>query len=136
MVILNRVFVCMSKKKLICGVGINDLPYTKINRVELPRERGGKRKRKIVWECPYYKRWVNMIYRCYSGVHIPYKSCIVSQPWLTFSNFRKWMVTQDWEGSTLDSFSENGTMYPHYGYLSIEDIQVLYASTLKLVEEV
>tara|TARA_R110000824_G_scaffold126388_1_gene285928 strand:+ start:187 stop:615 length:429 start_codon:yes stop_codon:yes gene_type:complete len=31
-----------------------------------------------------------------------YKGCSVAEEWLTFSNFRKWMVEQDWKGKHLD----------------------------------
>lgn len=89
----------MSRSKyLICGVAYNDATYvvTKNTKVD------GKFKR--IWTCPYYSVWFNMIHRCYSkGVgHKNYLNCIVCDEWLTFSNFKSWMETQDWEGKQLD----------------------------------
>ena len=47
-----------------------------------------------------------MIGRCYSvkiQEHQPtYKGCTVSEDWLVFTNFRDWMMAQDWEGNQLD----------------------------------
>lgn len=81
--------------KLILGVGINDANY-----VVEPRY-GGVR---IV--CPYYKSWSSILTRCYSEKYQKrkptYKGCSVTEEWLTFSNFRSWMITQDWEGKHLD----------------------------------
>ena len=78
----------MSKvKKLICGVGFNDIYQTSNN-------------------CLYYTKWHGMIRRCYSKEsetkNPTYKDCYVCDEWLTFSNFKSWMETQDWEGRVLD----------------------------------
>lgn len=86
----------MSKKnKLVCGVGINDADYIVQPLIE------GK-----VVICPYYKKWVSMLSRCYSDKYQQkyptYIDCIVCESWKTFSNFRKWMETQEWEGKDLD----------------------------------
>ena len=66
----------------------------------------GKRKQKLVWVCPYYRAWTDMLVRCYSTKfqykYPTYKGCGVSEVWLTFSNFKNWMITQDWEGKCLD----------------------------------
>lgn len=47
-----------------------------------------------------------MLQRCYDTKfhkHRPtYRGCIVCEEWLTFSNFKKWMEKQDWEGKQLD----------------------------------
>lgn len=47
-----------------------------------------------------------MLERCYSiklqERYPTYRGCTVSKEWLTFSNFRAWMVTQDFEGKQLD----------------------------------
>lgn len=78
-------------KKLIQGVGINDAGY---------QVRNGKSL------CPYYRRWADMIKRCYSDKfkqsRPTYEGCIVCSEWLTFSNFKLWMEKQDWEGKALD----------------------------------
>lgn len=59
-----------------------------------------------VVNCPFYTRWSNLLQRCHSEVwhnkHPNYKGCTVCDEWLTFSNFKRWMETQDWEGKQLD----------------------------------
>ena len=49
---------------------------------------------------------MSMLKRCYSENSLTtnptYKGCSVCDEWLTFSNFRRWMETQDWEGKALD----------------------------------
>ena len=78
-------------KKLIQGVGINDADY---------KIRKGKSL------CPYYRRWTDMIKRCYSDKfkqsRPTYEGCTVCSEWLTFSNFKSWMEKQDWKGKALD----------------------------------
>lgn len=87
-------------KKLVHSVGINDANYktSKYERIE--------GKQKLMWRCPFYTKWVSMIQRCYSVKHqerLPtYKGCVVVEDWKTFSNFRSWMINQDWEGNDLD----------------------------------
>lgn len=89
-----------NKNKLVFGVGINDSDY-KISRSE--KINGIT---KIVWSCPFYKRWAKILERCYSSKWLAkypfYTGCSVSQEWLTFSNFKAWMEQQDWEGKQLD----------------------------------
>ena len=79
----------------IYGVALNDADYIvtpTINNVQV--------------ECPFYRRWRSMITRCYSAKYQKrqptYKGCTVCDEWLTFSNFKSWMETQDWEGKCLD----------------------------------
>lgn len=95
----------MKPKKLVHGVGINDADYV-TEKKETVGYVDGKQKRKKVWACPYYETWRDMLTRCYSakwqGRNQTYKGCTVSEEWLTFSNFRKWMIVQDWEGLQLD----------------------------------
>ena len=94
----------MNIKKLVCGVGINDADYVvkKWETIEVD----GKMKKTLVWVCPFYRTWHSMLERCYSAKtqdkHPTYKGCTVSEEWKTFSNFRAWMVIQDWEGKQLD----------------------------------
>ncbi len=82
--------------KLVCGVGVNDADY-KVHKYE-----NGK----TVWRCPFYKRWECMLNRAYSPKchqrYPTYKDVTVCKEWHTFSNFREWMITQDWEGKELD----------------------------------
>lgn len=89
------------KDKIIYGVGINDAAYpTRI------RKSIGYKKQKLIWSCPFYATWQNMLLRCYDMKYQErqptYKGCFVCEEWLTFSKFRDWMETQDWEGKQLD----------------------------------
>lgn len=96
----------MSKReKLIYGVGVNDAGYvTKI--VETITCIDGKQKYRVVWRCPIYQTWENMLQRSYSSnyqIQRPtYIGCTVTEEWHRFSTFKKWMEKQDWEGKTLD----------------------------------
>lgn len=78
-------------KKTIYGVGTNDANYLVVNK--------GVR-------CPYYKKWSSMLERCFSKSlhkkHPTYIGCTVCNEWLLFSNFRSWMMKQEWVGMELD----------------------------------
>lgn len=85
---------------LVYGVGLNDAnyqvyEYSIINGVKT-----------AVWQCPFYRRWVAMLRRSYSKHYHKsrgsYDGCVVCEEWKTFSNFKKWMEIQDWEGKALD----------------------------------
>ena len=95
----------MNTKKLVYGVGINNADYV-IKKNEVIGYIDGKRKLRLVWVCPYYRAWGDMLKRCYSSKlqekQPTYKGCSVSSEWHTFSNFRAWMKKQDWEGMQLD----------------------------------
>ena len=95
----------IKKKATVYGVGINDADYA-VKKMETIGYVNGKRKQRLVWECPFYRVWKSMLERCYSDKaqdkHPTYKGCSVSEEWNTFSNFRGWMVEQDWEGKQLD----------------------------------
>ena len=95
----------MKPKKLVCGVGVNDADYAVLKREEAGYV-DGKRKRKLVWGCDYYSRWSAMLRRCYDAKYQErkptYAGCTVSNDWLTFTNFKNWMMGQDWEGNHLD----------------------------------
>ena len=95
----------MKTKKLVFGVGVNDADYA----VRKYKEIGcvdGKRKQKLVWECPFYRVWNHMLARCYSTKcqekRPTYKNCTVYDEWLVFTNFKSWMMAQDWEGLQID----------------------------------
>jgi len=85
----------LAKRKAIYGVAINDSKYQVIKRIN------GK-----VTTCPYYGKWQSMIERCYSELKLKkspaYVGCTVCDEWLLFSNFKKWMVKQDWENKHID----------------------------------
>lgn len=82
-------------RKSLCGVGINDAWYMVCPKID------GK---KVM--CPFYRTWSDMLRRCYDSnyhaKHPTYIGCTVCEEWLTFSNFKAWMKTQDWEGKALD----------------------------------
>lgn len=71
---------------MVYGVGIRDLPF----------ERG----------CKFYDRWRSMLRRAYCPKTLEkfptYADVTVCTEWLKFSNFKKWMETQDWQGKQLD----------------------------------
>lgn len=89
-----------SSKGLVYGVGINDssTPVRETTTVN------GKTVE--VWGCPFYKTWVQMLYRCYSEAYrkkYTYRyGPTVCEEWLRFSNFREWMSRQDYVGKQLD----------------------------------
>ena len=86
--------------KLVCGVGIYDLrddpSYVCTKKVN----------GKIVWYCPFYRKWHDVLKRCYSESFLQtrptYRGCSMCEEWKTFSNFMAWMKTQPWEGRHLD----------------------------------
>lgn len=91
----------MSRKvKLVYGVGVNDADY----HVQIFQTVSGKRK--LIWFCPFYRAWKDMLGRCYSPkllARFPtYLGCSVVPEWLTFSVFRLWMIDQSWHGNQLD----------------------------------
>ena len=81
----------MERRKARHGIAVNDMPY----RVDANGV-----------TCPYFSKWSAMINRCYSLRSIKFRPsylyCYVCSDWLLFSNFRKWMKTQDWKGKFLD----------------------------------
>lgn len=97
-----------TRDRMVFGVGINDADY--ILQIVKPdhsaRYGNGKYKQKLIWRCPYYQSWKSMLERCYSEKfhqrQPTYKGCVVSEEWKLFSNFRKWMIGQDWEGMHLE----------------------------------
>lgn len=91
--------------ELLYGVGINDVDYV----TQIREGMGyvdGKRKRKLVWICPFYKLWINMLRRCYDEKELmrqpTYRGCSVTQEWHSLSRFKKWVETQDYVGKCLD----------------------------------
>lgn len=95
----------MKPRKLVRGVGINDSDYATL-KWETIGYVNGRQKRKLIWMCPFYRTWKSMIDRCYSAKYQDkyptYKGCAVSKEWLTFSVFKAWMVTKDWQDNHLD----------------------------------
>lgn len=95
------------KTRLVQGAGINDADYAVAPRVN--GMRGAK--------CPFYAKWEGMLKRCYCTkyhkTHPAYIECRVVDEWLVFSNFKKWMITQDWQGNELDKdiLIQNNKLY-------------------------
>ena len=93
----------MSKRKdrLVCGIGVNDADYP-VTRKILDLETGDE----LIWNCPFYLRWVGMLNRCYgksvAEIRPSYLESSVCEEWLRFSNFKLWMEKQDWENKELD----------------------------------
>ncbi len=92
-------------KKLVYGVGVNDLPY-RTQVYEYVTKDGGKRIKKLVFLCKYYAVWGSMLQRCYSEKFLEsnpsYIGTSVCSEWLYATEFKKWMEQQDWEGKCLD----------------------------------
>lgn len=85
----------LRQRKPLLGVGINDADH--IVRLLVSGE----------WiTSPFYKTWADMLKRCYSTQYQEswptYVGCTVCDEWLLFSNFRSWMLDQDWRGHDLD----------------------------------
>jgi len=85
----------ITMRKPIYGVGINDASYLTNPRYLTKRE-----------TCPYYIIWASMLERCYNQDYIKrnptYIECTVCEEWKLFSNFKNWMIKQDWKGNELD----------------------------------
>ena len=96
------------KDKLVHGWGINDVDYA----VSITKETSkinGKRKHDILWVCPYYTDWRNMLLRVlspkYHKIGYSYYNCAIFEEWKYFSNFIKWVDSQpnrDWQNCSLD----------------------------------
>lgn len=84
-------------RKRVNGIGINDANY-RLSYLDVELGRTIK--------CPFYTTWTHMLGRCYSPTYSDifptYMGCSVVIEWHTFSNFRRWMKTQDWKGKQLD----------------------------------
>lgn len=83
--------VLESRKKKICGVGVNDFDGA----IKI------KTKHLKSYDC-----WRNMIMRCYDvkeqEKHPTYKGCVVCDEWLYFSNFKKWFDENYRDGYEID----------------------------------
>lgn len=82
----------IKSRKPIYGKGINDADY-----VTQPLH--GER-------CKFFDVWHSMIRRCYSinslKTNPSYKGCTVSDEFMLFSNFKSWMMKQDYMNNALD----------------------------------
>jgi len=87
----------VKKNKLVYGWGINDVDYN------VCRTQAVNGKRKNVWVCPYYAKWVKIIQRglCpkFQEKYPTYEGCTVSEDWRNLSDFIEWVDSQpnrDW----------------------------------------
>lgn len=101
---VNIVAKGVRKRKLVCGVGINDVKH-------VPCTNEDQLSSGVVSsigsnKCIFYRLWAHMLARCYSDkvqkLHPTYIGCSVCEEWLTFSNFKAWVISQDWEGKQMD----------------------------------
>lgn len=94
------------KNKLVYGVGINDADYTVQVKETVGHTEIGTKIQKLLWFCPFYVKWKDMLRRCYSQKYhdkFPtYVGCRTVPEWHYFMTFRAWMEKQDWEGRHLD----------------------------------
>lgn len=88
------------KTKLVHGVGINDADEI----VQIRETVGyvdGKQKQKLIWICPFYSTWMDMLKRGYSSKykekHPTYQDVFVNEEWHLFSSFKSWMEKQKWQ---------------------------------------
>lgn len=92
--------------RLIFGVGVNDANYVTQIMETVGYTAQGKQIQKLVWICPFYRKWADMVKRCYSEKYKlkypSYISCTVISEWHYFMNFRAWMQAQDWKEKHLD----------------------------------
>ncbi len=81
--------------RLIYGVGVND-SSTPVYTYDTGRQ----------VKCRYYQVWTGMLERAFSSKfqekNPTYVGTTVHNDWLSFSKFKEWMITQDWEGNDLD----------------------------------
>lgn len=94
--------------RLLCGVGLCDVDYV-VQKKETIGYVNGKRKQVLIWECPYYSKWRDMVVRCYSkklhNRYPTYIGCTIQPDWLHLGNFIKWVDSQpnrDWVDCSLD----------------------------------
>ena len=81
-------------KPSVFGVGINDVP-TPTQKFE-SLSVGGKSKNKLIWICKYYRKWKDMLKRCYYQTTFKtYEDCYVCEDWLRFSAFKDWCILQE-----------------------------------------
>lgn len=101
-----------SKVGLVFGVGKSDADY----RITITKKSSGV----IIssWRCPIYQLWTNMLMRCYSEVYLlrnpSYRGCSVTRCWLSFMNFREWVIASEWNGSShldKDLLEEGNRVY-------------------------
>lgn len=114
--------------KLVYGVGVNDADYV-VKICETVGYFDGKRRRRQTWVCPFYVTWKSMLERCFSETfkakNPAYKDVNCCKEWLVFSNFKRWMEQQNWEGKELDK----DIIFPNSKFYSPETCAFVSSST-------
>ena len=87
--------------RLVCGIGVSDAAYRVAIRETVGRV-DGKQIQKLIWECPIYRRWVDLIRRVHTDKNKFYNDCYISTNWLVFSNFHSWAKPRFRDGLCLD----------------------------------
>lgn len=81
-------------------IAVNDADY------DVTRTAIVNGKKKTVWACHIYQKWMGMLERALSkatkSANPTYENVAVCEEWLKFSNFKVWMEQQVWEGLNLD----------------------------------
>lgn len=95
-----------SNRRLVHGFGINDIKEPTQKFIQVYDPVTGKNKSKQVWRCPFYDRWKSVLERALckklKSRHQTYQECTICEDWKYFSNFKRWMQSQDWKGKQLD----------------------------------
>lgn len=76
-------------------------------------------KQKLIWRCPYYVKWKDMLRRCYSKdtYRTYFNKCVVTEDWLRFSTFKTWLASQGFEDEIIREYNldkdilGDGTIY-------------------------
>ncbi len=76
------------------GKGINDVDYKVTVHEELLPHPDGSRNQILVWKCPAYSKWVDLLKRVYcSKYHTKqptYKGCTMEDGWHSLTEFKCW----------------------------------------------
>ncbi|AMM43910.1 HNH endonuclease [Pectobacterium phage vB_PcaM_CBB] len=121
-------------KKLVYEHGINDSdePICKQEKIN--------GKWKVIWRCPIYTMWRNILERCYSqklkDKFPTYKDCTIHEEWLYFSNFKSWVLTQPYQNRDIDKdllYKNNKHYSPHTCIFVPHEINtfILQSSTIR-----
>lgn len=95
------------KSNLVEGFGVNDVGD--VSKFQMYKDLDGKVKYKMIYRCPFYRKWSNMLTRSNpqnsaSVTRPDYAGNIVCKDWIYFSNFKAWANTQPYfdYGISLD----------------------------------
>lgn len=91
------------KQGLLYGIGIDDTNYIKEKRKYLPNG-----KSKVIWFCPAFSCWKNMLKRVGKS---SYNNVSVCDEWKLFSNFKTWYDLNHIDGFEMDKDILGGHTY-------------------------